>query len=402
MPIRSAWLINRTDTTTGQSRTDTRLAPTGTMSPQGLLGSRDGVIPGSPDGQYVMGGLYVFGDTAGMTASVAPGRAVVQSRNEQAGAYPVVLTDYSAVTLADGDANNPRIDLVVVRIYDAQHDSSGRTEAVLEVVPGTPAADPQAPETPAHSLALAEITVPAGASVGTGGIDWANAVADRRRPTVAVGGVIPQSWGDGFDGAYPGQYRDNGAHLERWDGTAWLPYARQLGGVAPEGEVATGQYVGQYRDEGGTLQRWDGAVWQQAAPAAAFAYHNDGGYCETSAWSESVTSTDGPVVTATFTAPASGRVVVTVGFRGRAGASDKQAQVSARIRQSGSGALVLEADDVRAAHVEGTPDIAVSDQFPVTGLEPGTEYTATLTYRSSVQGVSAWFDNRYVRVDPMQ
>lgn len=47
MPVRSAWLINRTETETGQSRADTRLSPVGTMAPNGALSSTGGVIPGS-------------------------------------------------------------------------------------------------------------------------------------------------------------------------------------------------------------------------------------------------------------------------------------------------------------------------------------------------------------------
>ncbi|NGO71135.1 hypothetical protein [Streptomyces boncukensis] len=224
MPVRSAWLLNRSDTSTGQSRTDTRLAPLGTMVPEGPLTSRDGVIPGSSEGEFVLDGLYVFGEAEGMTAVVAPGRAVVQS-TAAAGAYPVVVTEYAPLTFADGDPDNPRIDRVVLRIYDGTQDASGRTEAALEIVEGTPSGAPEEPATPSGAIALAAVTVPAGTSAGSGGIDWSSAVADRRRPTVAVGGVIPQSWGSNFPGAYPGQYRDVGdGGLERWDGAAWQPY----------------------------------------------------------------------------------------------------------------------------------------------------------------------------------
>ncbi|MGY1456563.1 hypothetical protein [Streptomyces sp. SS8] len=225
MPVRTAWLLNRTEDGAGQSRADTRLAPTGTMTPAGQLASRDGVIPGSPDGAWALSGLYVYGQSAGMTATVASGRAVVQG-DESAGAYPVALTEYTPVTFADGDPDNPRIDLVVLRVYDETQDtSSGRTEAAVEIVQGTPAATPQAPATPRAALALAAVLVPAGASEGTGGIDWNSAVSDLRRATVAVGGIVPEDWPRDIPGSYPGQYRDVGAGgLQRWDGTAWQPY----------------------------------------------------------------------------------------------------------------------------------------------------------------------------------
>ncbi|MGK5631226.1 hypothetical protein [Streptomyces sp. URMC 123] len=222
MSVRSAWLLNRTDAGGGQTRVDTRLAPTGTMSPSGLLTSRDGILPGSPTGAEAVAGLAVTGD-AGMTAKVAPGRAVVQS-TEVAGAYPVVSTQVESITFADGDAANPRIDLVVLRVYDQAHDTSNRTEAVIEVIKGTPAAAPVAPAVPSGALALAEVTVPTGASAGKGGLNWGSAVRDRRRATVAVGGVLPAGGPTAFPGAYPGQYRDNGSGLERWNGTAWAAY----------------------------------------------------------------------------------------------------------------------------------------------------------------------------------
>ncbi|MGW1196882.1 hypothetical protein ACWD4B_13740 [Streptomyces sp. NPDC002536] len=258
--VRSAWLLNRTDAGGGQTRVDTRLAPLGTMAPSGVLSSRDGVIPGSQYGKYVMDGLYVFGDQAGMTGKVSPGRAVVQS-TEQAGAYPVTVTDYLPLVFTDGDANNPRIDLVVVRVYDAQQDTSNRTEAVIEIVQGAPAATPAAPSTPAGALTLAEVTVPAGASAGKGGINWDTAVRDRRRATVSVGGIIPRGWGLNFPGAYPGQYRDTGTGLERWDGAQWKAYPEPRPGWqdytpewgadnGPKPVVGNGALYGRYLHDG--------------------------------------------------------------------------------------------------------------------------------------------------------
>ncbi|MFE3827304.1 hypothetical protein [Streptomyces sp. NPDC059092] len=227
MPIRSAWLLNRSaDGTgaTGQSRTDTRLAPLGTMTPSGQLTTRGGVLPGSPDGKYVLSGLYVYGESAGMTATVASGRAVVHS-SEAAGSYPVAVTEYTRLLLGDGDPANPRVDLVVLRVYDGTQDAGERTEAALEIVQGQPEPNPTAPAIPAAALALATVRVPAGASAGSGGIDWSSAVSDLRRTTVAVGGILPEEWARNIPGAYPGQYRDIGpGGLQRWDGAAWQSY----------------------------------------------------------------------------------------------------------------------------------------------------------------------------------
>lgn len=222
MTVRSAWLQNRSDADGGQTRVDTRLAPTGTAVPQGPLSSRDGVIPGSADGKYVVSGLTVV-KSGNMTAQVTPGRALVQG-SETAGAYPVVVTDYENLTFADGDPANPRIDLIVLRVYDQQQDAGTASRATVEIVKGTPAAAPAAPAAPPASLALYAVTVPVAASAGNGGINWNTGLVDRRRATVAAGGIVPFAGGTAFAGAYPGQYRDGGSGLERWNGTAWAPY----------------------------------------------------------------------------------------------------------------------------------------------------------------------------------
>ncbi|MEU1124127.1 hypothetical protein ABZ371_11265 [Streptomyces sp. NPDC005899] len=400
MPVRSAWLVNRTDVESGQSRADTRLAPTGTMTPTSGLASRGGVIPGSPDGKSLMSAFYVFSSTAGMTATVAPGRAVVQG-SEAAGAYPVVLTDYTTVVFADGDANNPRIDLVVLRIYDAQVDKSGRTEAVLEIVRGTAEGNPQVPQTPAASLPLATVRVPAGASVGTGGIAWASAVANLRTSTVALGGILPLYGNTNEPGAYPGQYRDVGVQLQRWDGGAWVGYPSQLGGIAPTGQLATGGYVGQYRDNNGRLERWSGTAWVLAMPTPAFSYNTDGGYCKSTTWTEAVTDTVGPTLTTTFTAPVSGKVLVHLGFQGQPSVEGGWGRMSANIRKDGVLVTGLGADETRSAIDTGRGTQSVSTVFQVTGLQAGATYTAVSAYSSGATTNNHWFDNRFIRVDPM-
>ncbi|MEU0298821.1 hypothetical protein ABZ252_05010 [Streptomyces sp. NPDC006175] len=398
MPVRSAWLVNRTETETGQSRADTRLSPVGTMAPSGALTTTSGVIPGSTDGEYLMSALYVFGENAGMKATVSPGRAVIQGR-ESAGAYPVVLTDYTEVTFGDGDASNPRIDLVVLRVYDAQADGGNRTEAVLEVVVGKAGATPEPPEVPEASLPLAHVTVPAGASVGTGGIPWADAVYDLRVSTVAVGGILADSWNRDTPGGYPGQYRDTSSTLQRWDGTRWTSYPRETGGIAPQGALAAGEYTGQYRDEAGRLQRWDGTVWRPAVPSSAYAIQTDGGYCSTTTWVEAVADTNGPTVTTTFTVPVTGAVLVTVGFMGNTAADGQWSRMSATIRKDG--ALVVDAHEARSAVVSSKLLTSVTATFRVTGLQAGAVYTAVSAYLSSATTNKGWYDNRFIRVDPL-
>ena len=217
MPVRSGWL-----SPDGQSREDTRLISLGALTPTSPVATRSGVLPGSSDGASRISGFTLTGSTGTMTATVSPGRAVIQSTDAR-GAYPVALTEYLTLTFAAGDAQYGRVDLVVLRVYDDLYDSSGRTEAVVEIIKGTPAATPVAPAVPAVSLPLYEVLVPKGASAGTTPIDWNTALTGRRTATVGVGGILPVTT-DTSNGAYPGQYRDLGGQLQRWSGTAWTDY----------------------------------------------------------------------------------------------------------------------------------------------------------------------------------
>ncbi|MET9621069.1 hypothetical protein ABZZ37_09915 [Streptomyces sp. NPDC006464] len=263
MPARSGWLMP-----TGQTRQNTRITSIGATTPANPLGVRSGVLPGTYDGKFRVGGLWMSG-TAPMTATVYHGRAVIQGGTTD-GAYPVALDEDITLTFGDGDPLNPRIDLVVVRVYDSDVDVNalGRYEAVVEIVKGAAAANPVAPNAPARSLVLFSVKVKAGASAGTGGIDWANAVTDLRTTIVSAGGILPVYNNAGIAGSYPGQYQDNdNAHfLQRWDGTAWVAYPKEIGGIAPTGTVSAGSYAGQYRDNAGTLQRWNGTSWVNHQP----------------------------------------------------------------------------------------------------------------------------------------
>ncbi|MER8068377.1 hypothetical protein ABTZ59_08785 [Streptomyces sp. NPDC094034] len=215
MTVRAAWLTNRGDTAGGQTRNDTRLAPLGTMTPAAELTTSPGAIPGSDP--------FALTATGPMTATLATGRAIIQGTEPQ-GAYPVAITADEPLVFADGDPANPRIDLVVLRVYDTAYDDSGQTLVAVEIIPGTPGAAPTAPSTPRGALALFRVQIAAGISAGTGGIGFAAATTDVRRYTAAVGGITPYS----VAGAHRGQYRDNGTGLQRYTGTAWSGLATGL------------------------------------------------------------------------------------------------------------------------------------------------------------------------------
>jgi hypothetical protein len=216
MTVRAAWLTTRGDAAGGQTRNDTRMTPLGAMVPAAELTTVSGVIPG--------GDPFALAATGPMTATLGTGRAVVQGTDIQ-GAYPVAVTVPETLTFADGDPANPRIDLVVVRVYDAAHDESGQTLVTVEAIAGTPGAAPEPPPTPPAALALYRVAIPAGASAGSGGIDLPAATTDVRSYSVAAGGISPSTT---TPGAYRAQYRDDGTGLQRWSSTSWVGMVREL------------------------------------------------------------------------------------------------------------------------------------------------------------------------------
>ncbi|GCD94080.1 hypothetical protein [Embleya hyalina] len=211
MTVRVSWLYpSPAGPAGGQSREDTRLSPIGTMWPTGPTTTRSGVIPGGSP-------LALSG--SGMTATIGLGRAVVQGTAAQ-GAYAAAVTAPHAVTLANGHASLPRIDVIALRVYDTVYDASGQSIGDVVVVKGTEAASPTAPAMPSPTtMPLYQITVPAGASAGTGGLTWGGAT-DLRVWTVAAGGVLPDPAGTA-PGGHTDQLRIRAGRIERWTGSAW-------------------------------------------------------------------------------------------------------------------------------------------------------------------------------------
>ncbi|WP_217624191.1 H-type lectin domain-containing protein [Streptomyces sp. TRM64462] len=248
--------------TNGMTPEDHRLAASVGMAPTGPLTTRGGCIPG---------GLDLAGSSA-MQATLQPGRLWIQGANAAPqGGYAVTVDAEELLTFSDGDATYARIDAVVVRVRDDVYDGSQLLEGRVEIVEGTPAADPVAPVSPANSEKLYEVTVPAGASAGTGGIDWGTAVAERRRYTAALGGIVPPGWASGFSGGYTGQYRDVNGVLQRWSGTEWEPILR----LGDTGQLQLGDATW-YRHSGPTMAT-DAIIRAYRAPTSnAFSVRTPG------------------------------------------------------------------------------------------------------------------------------
>lgn len=148
-----------------------------------LLGGIDSAWPfDRRSGILYAGGTPAALTGSGMTASIKPFAAVVYGASSPTqGPYLVVSTETVEVTLADGEVAEDRDDLLGLVVSDDVYDTSGTVAAEVRVV------DTDVDET---YLPLHTVTVPQGASLGTGGIPWSSAVTDERVYTSTHGGVI--------------------------------------------------------------------------------------------------------------------------------------------------------------------------------------------------------------------
>ncbi|MFE7566874.1 hypothetical protein ACFU76_07900 [Streptomyces sp. NPDC057539] len=149
----------------------------------------------------------------------------------------------------------------------------------------------------------------------------------------------------------------------------------------------------------GRMMYYTGSAWVPVAPVPVFKVNLDGGETNSTAWSETLTNAVGDPMVASFTAPASGQVIVSVG--GYIYSSATYGSYMSAVVRTATGAVHLAASDDRAALVNTPNRASVSTQFLVTGLAPGTVCSATPVYRSAVATNTANFDTRYIRVDPI-
>jgi hypothetical protein len=139
-------------------------------------------------GVYPGGGAMAVTAGSGLNITVAAGLCCVPNSSGGAqGGYLTGLMASAGLSLATADPSNPRLDLVCVTVSDL---GTSASNAVVQVVTGTPASSPVAPSLPTgagvSSLALARVLVAAAASaLGSG------AVTDLRAYTVTPGGILP-------------------------------------------------------------------------------------------------------------------------------------------------------------------------------------------------------------------
>lgn len=107
------------------------------------------------------------GAGANMTVDVAAGVALIEITNTNLAhgeTYKVWFTSDAIenVAVPTADGSNPRIDIIIAKVdVTTDPDGSSANIATVELVEGTPAGSPSAPATPANSLKLSEVSVPA-------------------------------------------------------------------------------------------------------------------------------------------------------------------------------------------------------------------------------------------------
>lgn len=128
---------------------------------------------------------------AGTTVVVAAGLALVRGTQQSDQGVYVTSNDANlSLTISAADATNPRKDLIVTRVRDAEYGITGN-DGPLQVVTGTPAGGLTAgnatgrPTPPENSLVLAEVFVPAGAASSA-----SYTITDLRTRSAALGGTL--------------------------------------------------------------------------------------------------------------------------------------------------------------------------------------------------------------------
>lgn len=156
-----------------------------------------------------------------MTVKVNTGIFVAQgSISATQGAYGWALDTLTNVTVTAAHATLTRTDLIVVRIRDANVDTSGARDGTVTIVTGTAGAGVPALPTDASYFEIARIAV--GAAVST--ITGAN-ITDKRTFYAAVGGTVPYTTALGLPAGMPAGSRAYNltTNLYYWNnGTTWL------------------------------------------------------------------------------------------------------------------------------------------------------------------------------------
>lgn len=381
------------------------------MTPAGQLQVRSGVLPGS--------GGFDLSTVSAMVARVAPGKALIANGvSSSLGPYLLVSDANVDITFDAGEASVARVDRIIARAYDNTNDGSGDTKGDVYYLKGQ--ASGAATALPTNSVLLYEMTIPAGASAGSGGVNFGNAV-DQRSYTAAQGGIFPVASNTqmaAISSPHEGMtcYRTDLDVLYVYDGTTWR--ARGVANVASSANLTSinNAYDGQLatvRDTDYTYQ-YTGSTWKRVtadfnsqATVAVSENTND--------TTTSTTYTAGTSCGTSFVAPTSGSVEIHwTGWIGSnsttVSGATRGAFLSARVGTGstvGAGTQIVAADDEWAVFYgnqstsSGFKYIGAGTFITVTGLTAGSTYNVQLRFRSCNSADTAAQHHRRVMVKPV-
>lgn len=152
--------------------------------------------------------------TSGLTATVKPGQAVLQSPTFAQGGYVLTSDANQNLTIGNRHATLTRIDTVYLMIRDDGVDSSGFRDGRILLQPGT-AGSGVPPTLTGHVLKIADITVPPGSALLT--------VTDRRLWSASLGGMLRCRTLAEITSASPGQllYEESTERIFLRRGVTW-------------------------------------------------------------------------------------------------------------------------------------------------------------------------------------
>jgi hypothetical protein len=174
-----------------------------------------GVLPGGAnDGLAVVSN----GTTLAPRIGVSPGRCIIPDLVQ--GGWGCTLPAGGNINLTAPPSTNPRVDLVVARVYGGSELSEADTGFFVDVIDGTPAGSPTAPNVPSRAIPLADARVNTNGTV---------VITPRRTFTRAAGGNRLSENDTGRPGSYIGDTRVSTAGvLEVWQGTRWVATGPRL------------------------------------------------------------------------------------------------------------------------------------------------------------------------------
>ena len=195
--------------------------------------------------------------TPNMSVNVAAGRCVIQgTQNTTYQAVYEALNDAVVnLTIAAADQTNPRNDLVVASVQDAQY-SGSNNQWLLQVVTGITAPTPSDPTVPANSITLARVRVNAGAGSITNSVitdlrpalaTTANLAGQLVQATGLTGAQQTSRWTGAVAGAAPttGTFNVGDWVTDTTLGIVWMcTVAGSPGTWAPTSRVKLGRFSG--------------------------------------------------------------------------------------------------------------------------------------------------------------